>query len=154
MTSTLRGLLARTPPRPVILVLIGLLIFVPLASWVWADLREFAYGGSPAAELVGPYFWGVLLFRLFGAIFLACLLWFVRKPASIWITTTSVWLAGPPLQMLLTGIFILARTGAQRSTIDDPLKAVLVLSIGPAIVTWLLLAFRSSRKAYGLSRED
>src|SRR5438046_6231698 len=103
------------PPAPVVAVIVALLVLVPLGSWVLVAMRNWGYGGSPAALLDAPYFWGVLLLRLGGALLLALLLAFVRTPASIWIAVTSVWLAGPPLQMLLTGIFLLSASGGQVS---------------------------------------
>lgn len=93
----------RIPPPAVLVAVAALVILVPLGSWALVGLREWSHGGSPAAELEAPYFWGVMLFRLAGAFLLAALLCFCRTSASIWITVTSVWLAGPPLQMLLTG---------------------------------------------------
>ncbi|MEA3000562.1 MAG: hypothetical protein QOK17_2395 [Sphingomonadales bacterium] len=86
------------PPIPVLIVVVGLVVLVPLGSWTLVGIRDWGYGGSPAAALDAPYFWGVLLLRLGGAIFLALLPTFLRTPASIWIAITSVWLAGPALQ--------------------------------------------------------
>ena len=148
-----RDLPARTalPPTPVLLVVIGLAIVVPLGSWAWVGIREWALGDSPAAALGAPYFWGLLLFRAGGAIGLAFLLCLLRTPASIWITVTSVWLAGPPLQLLYAGIDVLSASGGQRSLPDSPLQMAVWLSVGPAIVTICLLGFRSSRQAYGFS---
>ncbi|HEY0311627.1 MAG TPA: hypothetical protein VGC56_03950 [Allosphingosinicella sp.] len=139
------------PPVPVLAVIVGLLVLVPLGSWLLVALRDWGYGGSPAAVLDGPYLWGVLLLRLAGAVLLALLLVFVRKPASVWIAVTSLWLAGPPLQMLLTGIVLLSASAGQQSLPPFPLRLLLWWSIGPAVATLCLLGFRSSRKAYGIS---
>ena len=141
----------RIPPPPVLVAIAALVVLVPLGSWTLVGLREWSHGGSPAAELEAPYFWGVLLFRLVGAFFLASLLCFHRGPASIWITVTSLWLAGPPLQILLTGIEVLGASSGQRSLPTAPLQILLWWSLGPAMLTFCLLAFRSSREAYGLT---
>jgi hypothetical protein len=140
----------RIPPPPVLVAIAALVIVVPVGSWTLVGLREWRHGGSPAAELEAPYFWGVLLFRLAGAFLLASLLCFRRTSASIWITVTSVWLAGPPLQMLLTGIELLSASSGQQSLPTAPLGILMFWSVGPAMITVCLLAFRSSREAYGL----
>jgi hypothetical protein len=139
------------PPIPVLVVIVGLVLLVPLGSWTVVMSRAWAYGGSPAAALDAPYFWAVLLLRLVGAFLLALLLTLRRAPASIWIAVTSVWLAGPVLQMLLAGIVLLAATAGQRSLPASPFHLLAWWSFGPAIVTFCLLAFRSSRAAYGLT---
>lgn len=115
MDAADRGHAKLLPPAPVLVVLFGLLVFVPLASWILVSGRDWGYGDTPAAALDTSYFWAVLLLRLGGALFLAILLLFCRNPASVWITLTSVWLAGPPFQWLLTGVQLLALSGAQRS---------------------------------------
>jgi hypothetical protein len=148
--SRLRKLL---PPMPVLVVLVALALVFPLASWAEVNIREWAYGGSPGAALDAPYFWGVLLLRLSGAFVLVLLLWFLRTPTSIWITITSVWLAGPVLQALLTGIVILAASGGHRSLPASPFHLLAGWSFGPAIITFCLLGFRSSRQAYGLTSQ-
>lgn len=137
-------------PAPVLLVIFIFVVLAPLGSWAMANLHDWAVGDSPAGMLVSPYFWGVLLARLGGAFILAGLLWFFRNPASIWITVTSVWLAGPPFQMLLSGIVILAASAGQRSLPGAPMSTMILSCTGPAVVTVLLLAFRSSRRAYGV----
>jgi hypothetical protein len=145
------GNLDKTPSAPPVLVVVfALVVVVPFGSWVLVGLRDWTHSGSPAAELDAPYFWGVLLLRLSGAFVLAFLLLWFRTPASIWITGTSVWLAGPPLQMLLTGIEVLAASGGQRSLPTFPLDILVRWSVGPATITFCLLAFRSSRDAYGI----
>ena len=114
MNPTIRRFARPLPPPPVLLVIIGLVTGVPLLSWALVGVEEWQHGGSPA-ELEAPYFWGVLLLRLIGAFLLALLLWFFRNPASCWIAVTSVWLAGPPLQMLLVGIEVLVASSGQNS---------------------------------------
>jgi hypothetical protein len=140
----------RLPP-PVLVVIASLVLLVPVAAWAEAGLHRWSYGDSPAAVLVAPYFWGVLLLRLVGAFVLAALLLFVRKPASVWMAVTSLWLAGPPFQLLLMGIEMLVLTGGHQSVPPYPGQVLIRSSIGPAVVTLCLLAFRSSRRAYGLS---
>ena len=138
------------PPTPVLIVIAALVLLVPFASWTWAGLREWASGGSQADQLTAPYWWGVLWFRVGGAFLLAIILWRFRTSASVWIALTSVWIAGPPLQMLLVGIEVLAVSGGERSLPSDPIKTIVLFCVGPAIVTLFLVGFRSSRRAYGL----
>ena len=138
------------PPWPVLLVLAGLVFIVPLWSIAEVNIREWRIGDSPAAVVAAPYFWVLIYARLFGAAALALLLWFVRNPASIWITVTSVWLAGPPFQFFFIGIDIVASSGGQRSTPETWGPILLVLSFGPAAVTACLLGFKSVRRAYHL----
>ncbi|MEA3050863.1 MAG: hypothetical protein QOG84_2699 [Sphingomonadales bacterium] len=141
----------RLPPPPVLVVIASLVLLVPLAAWAEVGLHRWSYRYSPAAVLMAPYFWGVLLLRLVGAFVLAALLFFVRKPASVWMAVTSLWLAGPPFQLLLIGIEMLVLTGGHQSVPPHPSQVLVRSSIGPAVVTLCLLAFRSSRRAYGLS---
>ncbi len=147
------ALARHSPPAPVLVIILALVLLVPLWSWTMINMREWGFGGSPADMLSAPYFWGVLWLRLGGAFLLAIILWLYRRPASIWIALTSVWLAGPPLQMLLMGVEILAASEGQRSLPSDPLRILIWWSIGPSIMTIFLLAFRSSRRAYGLDTQ-
>ena len=150
MNPKIRRYAMPLPPPPVLLVITMLLIGVPLLCWALVGLANWQHGRAPATELEAPYFWGVLLLRLGGAFLLALLLWFFRNPASCWVTVTSVWLAGPPLQMLLIGIEVLAASSGQHSLPTHPLKIFMWWSVGPAIVTICLLGFSSSRAAYRL----
>src|SRR5688572_24002866 len=111
MKVTLRPM----PPAPVLWVIAMLVLLMPFGSWTLAGVREWQMGGTLADTLTGPYFRGIVWLRLVGAFFLAALLWSHRRPESIWIAVTSVWLAGPPLQMMLIGMEGLAASGGRIS---------------------------------------
>jgi len=96
----------------------------------------------------------VLIIRLGGGFLLAIIPWLHREPGSVWITVAAVWLAGPLFQILLVGVEVLAGSGGQRSLPDDPMRILIGWSVGPSIVTVLLLAFPSARRAYGLELAD
>ena len=141
---------SRLPPAAALLVISGYLILVPLYQWTRIGLRDWGYGGSPAAELDRPYFWALVLFRTVGAFLLAALLWFVRRPTAVWLAVAATWMAGPPLTFMFVGITLLAASAGQSSVPDDwaLLKWAFVF---PLLVTIGLLGPSSVRKHYGLS---
>jgi hypothetical protein len=102
-------------PVPAILVVVTLALFIPAGVYFEWSIREWQIGGSPAALLTERFFWCVWLLRGVGAVVLAVLLLYWRRPGALAVTITASWLAGPPLTFLLKGIMLLAASAGQSS---------------------------------------
>src|SRR5688572_5419465 len=103
----------RDTPLPVAIVALVLGLFVPLGFHLWVGIRHWQVGGTPFALLTDPFFWTVGLGRCVGGVLLAVLLLCFRNPASITITVTAVWLTGPPIDLLIAGINLLAASAGR-----------------------------------------
>jgi hypothetical protein len=140
---------SRMPPLGALLVIIAFVVLVPFYHWGYVDIRNWQTGGSPAAELDGPYFLAIVAFRTVGAMTLAGLLLAVRRPSAIWVTIVAAWLAGPPLTFLFTGILMLSITGGQTS-LPPGWNPVFWSAVFPLLVTVCLLLPRRVREHYGI----
>ncbi len=151
--AALHGVRAGTTRLPwsAWLAIAGLCIVVPFSFYVQAAVHSWQVGGSPAAELTDPYFWAVGLGRCAGAIGLAVLLMTWRRPACVTLAIATVWLAGPPVDLLLRGIDLLAASGGKFSWQAIRPDGLLTSMAFPVLVTLALLAPRSARAAYGLA---
>ena len=142
-------MLSRRPPAAALIVSVSLLVLVPLYQWMQVDIRDWAYGGSIAAELDAPYFAGVVALRTVGAILLAGLLLAVRKSAVLWVVIVATWLTGPPLTFLFMGIYALSVSSGQRSVPENWASLLWSSCAFPLFVTACLLGSRRVRKHFG-----
>jgi hypothetical protein len=149
MIALLGRLWSRRPPAAALAVSVSLLVLVPLYQWMQVGIREWAYGGSIAAELDAPYFAAVVALRSVGAILLAGLLLAVRKSAALWVVIVATWLTGPPLTFLFGGIFALSASLGQRS-VPEGWTFLLWSFAFPLFVTACLLGSRRVRQHYGM----
>jgi hypothetical protein len=133
------------------IVVLSLLLLPPISLYVSADLRDWAMAGSPAYSLTGRFFWTLGVGRIAGAVLLATLLLYWRRPASLATTITAVWMAGPPLTFLWRGIMALAASLGQSSWAGGPLSWLVPAAIFPVFVTTVLLVPKSVRRAYAIS---
>jgi hypothetical protein len=148
MARDLFRLLSNRPPAAATVVAVSLLVLVPLYQWVQLDLREWGYGGSPAAYLEAPYFFGVVAVRVVGSIALAALLFAVRKAATLWVVVVATWLAGPPLTFLFVGVHLLAVSRGAGS-VPERWTFLGWSFLFPLFVTLCLLGSRRVRQHYG-----
>jgi hypothetical protein len=132
-------------------VVLALLLLPSISLYVSADLRQWAIAGSPAYSLTERFFWALGIGRILGALLLATLLLYWRRPASLATTITAVWMAGPPLTFLWKGIVALAASLGQSSWAGDPLSWLVPAVVFPAFVTLILLVPVSVRRAYAVS---
>lgn len=155
MKDRLTRLIRWLPPLPALLLIAALFVLVPLFWFVMAKVRNWGFGGSQADLLSAPYFRAEVIFDIVGGYALGILLLVKRSPASVWISLTSIWMAGPPIRFMSVGIVVLSGSLAQRSTPDD-WSFLWASAVFPAAATICLLCFRSVRIHYGLtaSRPD
>jgi hypothetical protein len=140
-----------TLPFPAAMVVLTMFFLVPAGMYAWAGIRDWQMGGSPAAALTERFFWGIAFGRTVGAMLLAILLLYCRRPAAVAVTITAVWLAGPPLDFLWVGIVVLAVSAGQASWGGgDMLGWIARVSLLPSVVTAALLIPRSVRRAFGI----
>jgi len=137
-----------TPPFPATMVIVSLAVFVPLSAYVCHGLRVWQFGDSPAFALTEPYFIGIWIGRTTGAVALAILLLFWRHPLAIAATLIAIWLAGPPLTLMFSGLEILAISGGQAAWPPHPLSAIAPATLFAILITAALLIPRSVRQAY------
>jgi hypothetical protein len=109
-------------PVPARIVVLSLLLLPPASLYVSAELRDWALAGSPAYPLTDRFFWALGAGRMLGAVLLAILLLYWRRPASLATAITTVWMAGPPLTFLWRGIVVLAASLGQSSWGRRPSK--------------------------------
>lgn len=138
-------------PIPAIMVVVTLALLIPTGVYFEWSIREWQIGGSPAALLTERFFWGVWLFRGVGAVGLAVLLLYWRRPGAIAVTITAAWLAGPPLTFLLKGIVLLAASAGQSSWSGGWFDWILPAALLPTLITAGLLIPRSVRGAFAIS---
>jgi hypothetical protein len=141
----------RMLPALAVMVVLSLALLPSISLYLCSGIREWQMGGSPAAGLTERFFWGVGLGRSIGAMLLAILLLYWRRPAAIAVTITAVWLAGPPLAFLLRGIEILAASAGQSSWAGGLPGWIVPAALFPSFVTVALLAPPSVRRAYAIS---
>ncbi|MDH4745536.1 hypothetical protein OMP43_16050 [Sphingomonas sp. CBMAI 2297] len=141
----------RSLPFPAKAVVLSLGLLVPFYAYALHSVREWQSGGSPAAALTAPYFWAIMSGRAAGAIALAVLLLYRRRPTSVAVTVTAVWLCGPPLTFLWRGIEVLAVSGGRASWAGDPVSWIMYAGLLPACITLALLVPKSVRAEFGLA---
>lgn len=138
-------------PTPARIVVLALILLPAVGLYLSASIREWQIGGSPAYALTEHIFWGLGIGRSLGALLLATLLLYWRRPASVAITITAVWLAGPPLTFLWRAIDVLAASAGQSSWAGDPFGWIVAAAIFPGAITAILLVPTSVRHAYAIS---
>ena len=139
-------------PRALWLVIAILYLIVPLSIEAMRELRVWGLADSPARLLSEPYFWVTGIGRVIGAYLLGALLLLHRKPTSIAVTIVAVWLGGPPITFLMSGITLLADSAGQASMSNSETTLLWQASFLPALITALLLGSRRVRQIYGLMR--
>jgi len=140
-----------TLPVPARLVVLSLIVLPAAHLYLSESIREWQLEGSPAYTLTERFFWGLGLGRALGALLMAAMLLYWRHPASVAVTITTVWLAGPPLTFFWRGIVVLSASAGQSSWAGDPLRWLVPSAAFPILVTAALLAPLSVRRAYAVS---
>lgn len=134
-----------TLPIPVAAAIILLAVAVPVSAYVQHGIRVWQLGTSPAAALTEPWFRTVWIGRSAGALLLALVLIYRWRPSTVAATTMAVWLAGPPLTLLLGAIDLLAASAGRASWSPSLWRDLAVSAALPSAVSALLLIPRSVR---------
>jgi hypothetical protein len=149
MENPLRRLI--TLPLPAITAVLSLALLPSISVYLWSGIRTWQMGDSPAFALTDRFFWTIGVGRSIGGFFLAVLLLYWRRPASVAVTITGVWLAGPPLTFLWRGIDVLAASAGQSSWAGGVLDWIVLAVLFPGLITAALLIPPSARHAYAIS---